>query len=195
MQWLYLKYSKQSNKTFVDSHHPLLPGSSTFRHVFLWQLAGWFGRSSFGICFGRLGILDLQFGKKMAVLAACDVHRHTGTNWKHMADPQAEHARRKYCSCDLVHLYRWCSFRSILLFVLSSGGSVFCFRICYLCFTEVWVQKCHWREILNPTRCCTRGVFFFWNKLYEGSSGAGTPWSASVLGAPSINTPKCAWII
>jgi len=161
MQWLYLKYSKQSNKTFVDSHHPLLPGSSTFRHVFLWQLAGWFGRSSFGICFGRLGILDLQFGKKMAVLAACDVHRHTGTNWKHMADPQAEHARRKYCSCDLVHLYRWCSFRSNLLFVLSSGGSVFCFRICYLCFTEVWVQKCHWREILNPTRCCTRGVFFF----------------------------------
>jgi len=69
MQWyrkqrrLYLKYrlySKQSNKRFVDSHHPLVPGSSTFRHgffldnqafFFLRPRAVWFGCSSFGMCF------------------------------------------------------------------------------------------------------------------------------------------------
>jgi len=49
MQWyrkqrrLYLKYrlySKQSNKRFVDSHHPLVPGSSTFSLVRTGQCSG-----------------------------------------------------------------------------------------------------------------------------------------------------------
>ena len=42
----------------------------------------------------------------------------------------------------------------------------FLFSDMLLCFTEMWVQKCHWREFLNPTRCCTC---------------ARTPWGASVL--------------
>ena len=96
----------------------------------------------------------------MAVLAACNVHRHTGTNWKHMTDlhSSSRASREKKivqtCSCG------------ISIDGLAYPVVQFLFSDMLLCFTEMWVQKCHWREFLKPTRCCTC---------------ARTPWGASVL--------------